>query len=104
MKLITIELARPLPAVPPRTCGEQWILVLLHREPLGILHTGADGCSPRELAHLILEQHGWAIARHLAADAISSTSEEAPPPSLDDLTRLADCPRRSGKPRTSVTV
>src|SRR5437868_2105876 len=57
------------------------------------------GCSPRELARLAVENHGWAIARHLAVDRL------AEPGAIDDLSRLDHrCPRRDRVPRARVTV
>lgn len=99
MKLVTVEIEEALPAIPPCTVGEQWVLLRLHRHPLGILRTGRDGCAQAELARLIVEQYGWQIARHLVADSLGTE------PAIDDLSRLPRaCPRRDRTPDTRVTV
>lgn len=98
MKLLIIELERPLPTVPPRTYGEQWLLIRLHGQPLGILQTGSDGCEPEALARLVLQQFGWAVASHLVADHPGSAI-------LDDLSHLTPiCPRPRHEPESLVTV
>lgn len=98
MKLLTVDVESPLPDVPPATAGEQWVLVRLHREPLGILTFGAEGCTARELGRLIRARYDWRIQRHLVADGLSRGS-------LDDLTTLGDgCPRRGPIRFPSITV
>lgn len=98
MKLLTVELERPLPPIPPRTCGEQWVLVRLHGQPLGILHTGPDGCTPDALARLVRAQLGWAVACHLAADHPASLT-------LHEMAHLSPtCPRPRHEPDVLVTV
>jgi GT2 family glycosyltransferase len=99
MKLISLDIEGPLPAIRPWTDGEQWILIRLHGEPLGMLCPPQEGCSARALARLILEQHGWAIARHLVSDNFTGAR------SIADLAQLpATCPRRPLPPRQVVTV
>jgi O-antigen biosynthesis protein len=98
MKLLTVDLELPLPAIPCRTCGEQWVLIRLHGDPLGILYTGQDGCTSGELARLILDHHACAIARHLVADGFGSSS-------IGELTQLPQaCARRRAEPHAIVTV
>lgn len=101
MKLLIIDLELPLPDVPPRTCGEQWVLVRLHGEPIGMLHTGADGCPAAGLADLVVKQHGWAVARHLAADG-QPASPEIPDTAL--IPRRCPRPEAATPPRAIVTV
>jgi glycosyltransferase involved in cell wall biosynthesis len=98
MKLLSVDVELPLPAIPRRTCGEQWVLLRLHGDPLGILYTGQDGCTSGELARLILEHHAWAIARHLVADGFGSSS-------IGEMAHLPKaCARRRAEPHTVVTV
>ncbi len=99
MKLICIDLEAPLPAIPACTEGEQWILVRLHREPLGMVHPPKTGCSARELARLVVDAHAEAIARHLAADRMGE------PPTMSDPASIPmSCPRLTARPNTTVTV
>jgi len=100
VKLISVDLEAPLPAVPPWTDGEQWVLVRLHRDPLGLVYPPKAGCSPRELARLIENRLGSAIGRHLAGDNLGS-----PDATIDELAAFpAACPRHDVAPRTPVTV
>jgi glycosyltransferase involved in cell wall biosynthesis len=100
LKLICIDLEAPVPAVPPCREGEQWALVRLHGEPLGMVHPPGGGCSAAELARMIHERHGWSIARHLVADSLGG-----PPAPADDLASIPPvCPRHAAAPRTAVTV
>src|SRR5215210_1154190 len=48
--------------------GEQWVLVRLHGDPLGILKFIDHGCPAVELASLIAEQFSDRILRHLVGD------------------------------------
>jgi GT2 family glycosyltransferase len=99
VKLISVDLEAPLPAIPPCTQGEQWVLVRLHRDPLGMVYPPSGGCSARDLARLIEERHGWSIGQHLAGDNLGS------PATIDDLGAIpARCPRHAVTPRTHVTV
>lgn len=93
MKLICVDLEAPLPAVPACVVGEQWVLVRLHGHPMGMIVPPAAGCASGELRRLIMAEHGWAIATHLAGDNFAG------PPSIP-----SDCPRRPAAPRLSVTV
>lgn len=105
MKLISVELTEPLPSIPPPTCGEQWVLLLLRGRPLGMLHTGPGGCTPRELARVTLEQHGWAIARHVAAYSMSVGADAVRSPiSIDDLAKLSGACREETDARAAITV
>jgi len=70
VKLLTVEVESPLPDVPPPSVGEQWVLVRLHREPLGLLKF-TSGRSASELAATIAERFSPAILRHLAADNLA---------------------------------
>jgi glycosyltransferase involved in cell wall biosynthesis len=97
VKLICADLDGAMRAVPRRTIGAQWVLVRLHGIPLGFIFPPEAGCSPRELRQLALQQLGWPIARHLAADSIGSS--EAAPGAL--ATR---CPRRRQPSQSIVTV
>jgi glycosyltransferase involved in cell wall biosynthesis len=99
MKLICVDLEAALPDLPPADRGEQWVLVRLHGQPLGMLYADARGCSSRDLARLILERHGAAIVRHLAADGVAA------PLSADDFPDLqVECRRAQPSPSTAVTV
>ncbi len=99
MKLICADLDAALPAIPPSSHGEQWVLLRLHRQPLGLLFPPREGCSPRELARLALENHGWEIAQHLVGDRLSAVR------SIDDLSTLGTaCPRRARAAGLHVTV
>lgn len=98
MKLLTVDVESPLPDVPPATRGEAWVLVRLHREPLGILTLGVDGCTAEQLARLITERFPQRIQRHLVGDGLASNT-------FIDLSRITpDCPRRPEVPLPSVTV
>ena len=99
MKLICVDLDAPLPTVPPCSHGEQWVLLRLHGHPIGLLYPPAEGCAPRELGRLALENHGWAIAQHLVGDRLAAVG------SVDDLSSLGQaCPRRAPAARLHVTV
>jgi glycosyltransferase involved in cell wall biosynthesis len=93
MKLICVDLEAPLPAIPACVEGEQWVLVRLHGQPLGMVVPPESGCGSAELLRLIRNQHGWAIATHLAGDHLAHL------PSLS-----ADCPRRHVDASLYVTV
>jgi len=82
MKLISVDIEFAVPEIPPAAHGEQWVLVRLHGQPLGVLYPDTRGCSPGELWRLILERHGWAIAAHLAFDGASSDA------SIESLSRI----------------
>ena len=98
MKLLTVDVESPLPDVPPATLGEAWVLVRLHREPLGILKLGPGGRSAEQLARLIMDCFDWRIRRHLAGDGLAAST-------LGDLSRITPtCPRRPDVPLPSVTV
>lgn len=68
MKLLTVDVESPLPDVPAPTVGQQWVLVRLHREPLGLLQFARSGCTAAELAEIIAERFAWRIFRHRTAD------------------------------------
>jgi len=68
VKLLTVDVERPLPDIAPPSTGEQWVLVRLHGEPLGMLKFSADGCTAAELGALIAEKYVRSVMRHLAAD------------------------------------
>ena len=93
MKLICADLEAPLPAIPACDVGEQWVLVRLHGHPIGMVVPPPEGCASAELLRLIMDQHGWAVATHLAGDNFAQL------PSLS-----SDCPRRRVDPALSVTV
>lgn len=99
MKLICVDLEAGLPDIPPADRGEQWVLVRLHGHPMGMVYPGARGCASCDLARLILERHGWAIATHLAGDGLLTAA------SVDDLARIPSvCPRARPAPKSVVTV
>jgi hypothetical protein len=88
VKLLTVDLESPLPDVPPAHTGEQWVLVRLHREPLGILKFGVGGCAAEGLGRLITNRFQERIQRHLVADALSKGT-------LENLSSISSaCPRR----------
>lgn len=98
MKLLTVEVESPIPDVLPPTVGEQWVLVRLHREPLGLLKFTRQGCTAAQLARLIADRFGHRILTHLVADALTdgaSVSLESP---------AADCPRLRPMTLPSLTV
>ena len=98
MKLLTVDVESPLPDVPPATLGEAWVLVRLHREPLGILKFGPDGCSAETLARLIVDRFAQRIQRHVVGDGLATGT-------LTDLSLIPpQCPRRPDVPLPSVTV
>ena len=99
MKLICADLERPLPAVPPCSYGEQWVLVRLHGHPIGVVRPPACGCDPAQLRRHAVDTLAWPIARHLAGDRLNAE------PDVDALSRLsAECPREQREPATMVTV
>jgi glycosyltransferase involved in cell wall biosynthesis len=99
VKLISLELSQPLPAIPPCSVGEQWVLVRLHGEPLGFLTSPARGLLPAELGQSALRRFEYEITRHLVADSLPSTSH-----TLRDVSRIpVACPQETS-PRMSVTV
>jgi GT2 family glycosyltransferase len=88
VKLLTVDVESSLPAVPPATRGEAWVLVRLHRQPLGILKFGRDGCTAERLGRLVAERFAQRIQRHLVGDGLATSR-------LTDLTRItSQCPRR----------
>jgi GT2 family glycosyltransferase len=97
VKLLTVDLPSPLPEVPPPRIGEQWVLVRLHGEPLGILPFAGRGCNARELGHLIAERFADRILRHTTADTLAAAGE-----SLEPL--ASQCPQRPPYERPRVTV
>jgi glycosyltransferase involved in cell wall biosynthesis len=100
LKLICVDLGSPLPDVPPCTEGEQWVLVRLHGEPLGMVFPPNAGCGATELARIAMNSLGWAIARHLLADSFGAHAD-----SVDDLASIPPvCPREAIEPQTRVTV
>jgi glycosyltransferase involved in cell wall biosynthesis len=95
VKLLTVDVERPLPDIAAPSTGEQWVLVRLHGEPLGMLKFSTDGCTSAELAALIAEKFVKPVMRHLGADRDlwGGTGQ------LHD-----HCPRRGDFNRPSVTV
>jgi O-antigen biosynthesis protein len=116
VKLLTVDIERPLADIPPATVGEQWVLVRLHGAPLGILQFPRNGCSAAELARTVSERFTTRIRRHLTADRLCAAdpfdaavaSEQA----FDDIPAgiwrpelvPAVCPQRRDYPRPAVTV
>lgn len=94
MKLLTVDVESPLPDVPAPTVGQQWVLVRLHREPLGLLQFRGQGCSAAELAATITERFAWRILRHRTVDRLL---DGAPVPG-------ASCPRLRGSALPSLTA
>jgi glycosyltransferase involved in cell wall biosynthesis len=101
LKLICIDLEAPMPAVPPCTEGEQWVLVRLHGEPLGMLSPPRNGCTAAELGRMAIDRFGWAASRHLVADCLGQGS-----PAPDDLSSIPSlCPHaRETAARVTVAV
>lgn len=101
MKLLTVDLEAELPDVPPPTTGEQWVLVRLHREPLGLLTFARSGCSATALGAVIHERFRERIMRHRVADALAAGERL---PSDADVSRA--CPRQAPLdwPRVTVAV
>ena len=96
MKLLTVNAEEPLPDIPSPVVGEQWVLVRVHREPLGILKFTTGGCTASDLAAQIESRFDAALARHFAADGIVSGTP------ADRRQRI--CPRLRHPPAMSVTV
>jgi GT2 family glycosyltransferase len=96
VKLLTVNAEEPLPDIPSPVVGEQWVLVRVHREPLGILKFTTGGCTASELAERIENRFDAGLARHFAADWMTSG---IPP---DRRQRI--CPRLRSLPDLSVTV
>jgi glycosyltransferase involved in cell wall biosynthesis len=100
LKLICIDLEAPTPAVPPCTEGEQWVLVRLHGEPLGMIYPPKDGCTAAELARMAIDRFSWAASQHLLADRFGQETRAS-----QDLASIPlHCPRRAGGPAVRVTV
>lgn len=100
MKLLTVDVESPLPDVPPAHTGEQWVLVRLHRAPLGILKFGVEGCTAESLRRLTAGRFEERIQRHLVADALAKGT-------LENLVSIGSaCPRRQpvALPTVSVAV
>ena len=98
MKLLTVDAEEPLPDIPSPVVGEQWVLVRLHREPLGILQFRDRGCSATELSALIVERFTTGILRHVVADSFGSGAPAVLHPTP------AACPRLSRQDLPSITV
>jgi glycosyltransferase involved in cell wall biosynthesis len=99
VKLLAVDLPSTLPDIPAPSVGEQWVLVRLHGEPLGILKFADRGCTARELARLIAARFNDRILRHLVADALADHGGPA------DSMRAA-CPQRPpfAHPRMAIAV
>jgi glycosyltransferase involved in cell wall biosynthesis len=97
VKLLTVDLPSPLPDIAAPSTGEQWVLVRLHGEPLGILKFAGRGCASRELSRLIADQFRGRILRHVVADAIGR-------PGSPDALSTAACPQRPPYEHPLVTV
>ena len=97
MKLITVEAEDPLPDIPSPTVGEQWVLVRLHREPVGLLQF-TSACSAPELSDAIARNCANAILRHLAGDNLGDGADTP----LASLPRR--CPRRAHVALPSLTA
>lgn len=87
MKLLTVDLERPLPDILPPTAGEQWVLVRLHGEPIGILEIADAGCDAARLANSIADRFRQRLASHLVADAMADRAMQHGSPNLP-------CPQR----------
>ena len=98
MKLLTVDLEHPLPDVPSPAVGEQWVLVRLHRAPLGMLKFPARGCSAAELGRIVADRFTEEIRRHLTADRLCAPTETG-------AWRVGRrCPQRGHYERPRVTV
>jgi O-antigen biosynthesis protein len=91
VKLLTVDLDRPLPDIEPPSIGEQWVLVRHHGEPLGMLYFPKEGCRAARLSSLINEWFAARILRHDTADEISGGGHDG-------------CPQRHAYTPPSVTV
>jgi O-antigen biosynthesis protein len=95
VKLLTVDVERHLPDIEAPATGEQWVLVRLHQDPLGILKFTGAGCSSAELATIIADKFAHRIMRHLGGDrAVWRGMGELRSP----------CPRLAGYRRPKVTV
>ena len=95
MKLLTVDVERPLPDIEAPHTGEQWVLVRLHGDPLGMLKFANAGCSSAELATLISDKFAERIMRHLGGDRDV----------WGGLGQLrSPCPRHADYRRPNVTV
>lgn len=101
MKLITYDLERPAPTVPPVTAGEQWVLVRFHRRPLGMLCLeGGRAYSSAELKHLAVVRFTPELLTHAAEDALHRGEPPGTALALDQ-----PCPQLSETgPLPSMTV
>jgi len=100
MKLMSIDLEHPIPALEPSSVGEQWVLVRYHRHPLGMLYLQPGRpYTSRELAKLATESFSWNLLQHRLADDLHARTRRSP---LAGLT--PECPRRASAPLPSVTV
>lgn len=102
MKLVTVDIEHPLPDIPPPVAGEQWVLVRLHHEPLGMLKFAKAGCTATELEHLISDRLATEIRRHLIADHLGEPTLS--PHEAGKWTFATDCPQRTPYARPAVTV
>ena len=92
MKLLTVDVEEPLPDIPSPGVGEQWVLVRVHREPLGILKFSEHGCTASELRALIDSRFGFRLVRHMAADWLVSGQPIDPQRLVSTCSRLGDLP------------
>jgi glycosyltransferase involved in cell wall biosynthesis len=99
VKLLDVDLPSTLPDVPAPSVGEQWVLVRLHGEPMGILKFQDRGCTARELGELIAAKFSDRILRHLVSDALTDDAGHFDSP-------RPICPQRPefNHPRVTVAV
>ena len=94
MKLLTVDVESPLPDVPPPTVGEQWVLVRLHREPLGLLQFSRHGCTAAELAATIADRFALKILGHQTVDRLLDEGHSS----------TGSCPRLAAAALPSLTA
>ena len=103
-KLISIDIEAQLPTIPAPDSGEQWLLLRLHGDPIGILPL-LRAYSADELGRLLVDRFMPQIRRHLVQDGISQGALHR---LTQDLSRLAtECPSRPmirEWPRVTVAV
>lgn len=78
MKLLVVDVEHGVPEVAPPVVGEQWVLVRLHGQPLGVLRCGRRGYPAADLARRISRECSRRILRHLAGDALGAADGTIP--------------------------
>jgi GT2 family glycosyltransferase len=107
MKLICVDLERPLPPIErpsPANVGEQWALVRLHGHPVGLLKLDRSRAySSADLGTLIVDRFSAPILGHLVEDGLSAGDLDSIGEALVALPH--SCPQQTDETNwPSVTV